>query len=59
MQFLQLPHWLIIAGALLVVAGFIGALVSGRKADEVDPPPNEPIDLPALPLLNPKSKNKA
>ena len=48
-----------IAGALLVDAGFIGLLVSRRKADEVNPPPDEPIDLPALPLLNSKSKNKA
>ena len=53
------PHWLMIAGALLVGAGSIGLLVSRRKSDEVDPPPDEPIDLPALPLLNSKSKNKA
>jgi hypothetical protein len=59
MALLELPHWLMIAGALLVGAGSIGLLVSGRKADKVDPPPDEPIDLPALPLLNSKSKNKA
>ncbi|WP_369721995.1 hypothetical protein AB8Z38_34485 [Bradyrhizobium sp. LLZ17] len=52
-------RWLTIAGALLVGAGSIGVLVSRRKADEIDPPPDEPIDLPALPLINPKSKNKA
>jgi len=46
-----------IAGALLVGAGSIGILFSGRKADGVDGPPDEPIDLPALPLLNSRPKN--
>jgi hypothetical protein len=32
---LELPHWLIIAGA-----GSIGVRVSGKKVDEVDPPPD-------------------
>lgn len=39
-----------IAGALLVGAGFIGLLVSSRTADEVDPAPDDPIELPALRL---------
>jgi hypothetical protein len=43
---LELPHWLMIAGTLLVVAGFIGVQVGGKKADEVDPPPNEATDIP-------------
>ncbi|MGY4496079.1 LPXTG-motif cell wall-anchored protein [Bradyrhizobium sp. GM24.11] len=59
MAWLESPHWLMIAGALLVGAGSIGLLVSRRKSDEVDPPPDGPIDLPALPFLNSKSKNKA
>ena len=46
MASLELPHWLMIAGALLVVAGFVGVLVSGNKADEVNPPPDEPTDAP-------------
>jgi hypothetical protein len=51
------------AGTLLVVAGFIGVRVSGKTADEVDPPPDEPIDaprqqMPPLPsLLDSKPKN--
>jgi hypothetical protein len=53
---LELPHWLMIAGALLVGAGFVGILVSGGKANEVDPPPEEPIDLPALPILNSRKR---
>jgi hypothetical protein len=62
---LELPHWLMIAGALLVVAGVIGVLVSGKKADEVDPPPNEPTDtppeqMPPLPsLLESRPTNNA
>jgi hypothetical protein len=31
MASLELPHWLMIAGASLVVAGFIGVLVSGKS----------------------------
>jgi len=38
--------------ALLVGDGYIGVLVSGKKANRVDRPPGEPIDVPALPLLN-------
>ena len=62
---LGLPHWLMIVGILLVVAGFIGVLVSGKKADEVDPLPNQPTDtprqqMPPLPgLLNFRPKNDA
>jgi hypothetical protein len=65
MPSLELPHWLIIAGTALVVAGFIGVLVSGKKADEVDPPPDEPTDtprqqMPPLPsLLDSRPKNNA
>lgn len=49
---LQLPHLLIIAGALLVVAGFIGWLVNRRKADAA---PDEPIEAPKaqMPPLKP------
>ena len=46
MSSLELPHWLMIAGTALVVAGFIGVLVSGKKPQEVEPPPDEPIDTP-------------
>jgi hypothetical protein len=53
MASLELPHWLMIAGALLVVAGFIGILVSGKKADDVDPPPTEPTDTCAYRKSNP------
>jgi hypothetical protein len=45
-----------IAGALLVGAGSIGLLLSKREPDEVDPPTDEPINQPALPLLSSRSK---
>jgi hypothetical protein len=65
MASLELPHWLMIAGASLVVAGFIGVLVSGKKADEVDPAPDEQTEtprqqMPPLPsLLDSRPKNNA
>ncbi|MGL3109150.1 hypothetical protein [Bradyrhizobium sp. BR 1432] len=43
---LKLPLFLMIAGTLLVVTGSIGVLVSRRKAEEVDPSPDQPIDTP-------------
>jgi len=65
MASLGLPHWLMIAGTLLVVAGLVGVLVSRKKADEVDPPPEEPTatprqQMPPLPsLLDSRPKNSA
>ena len=47
---LELSHWLMIAGILLVVAGFVGALVSGKKPEEVEPPPDEPTETPRQPM---------
>ena len=60
---MELPQWLMISEGLLVVAGFIGVLVSGKKADEVDPPSDEPTDtprqqMPPMPsLLDSRPKN--
>jgi hypothetical protein len=44
---LELPHWLIIAGVLLVVAGLIG---SRTKAAEGDPHSEEPTEEPRPPM---------
>ena len=60
---LQLPYWLMVAGTLLVVAGFIGVLVSRKKVGEVDSSPEESTDpprrqMPPLPsLLGSRPKN--
>jgi len=47
MEWLQLPHWLMIAGALLVIAGLIGLVISRRQQAKVqDDPANEPSPEP-------------
>ena len=40
-QSLGLPHWLMLAGALLVIAGCIGLAISRNKAAEID---DEPVN---------------
>ena len=42
-QSLGLPHLLMLAGALLVIAGCIGLAIGGRKAAEID---DEPVTSP-------------
>ena len=37
MSWIELPHWLMIAGALLVLAGVVGLALSRNKEDEADP----------------------
>jgi hypothetical protein len=67
MTSLRLPHWLMIAGALLVVGSIIGLLASRRKADEdeADAARDERIETPIarmapLPrLLDSGGKNSA
>jgi hypothetical protein len=57
---LELPHWLMGAGALLVVAGFIGLALDRNKKFETDAehPSDEPIarprqQIPRLPTFSP------
>jgi hypothetical protein len=38
-QSLGLPHWLMLAGALLVIAGCLGLAISRKKAADVDDGP--------------------
>jgi hypothetical protein len=57
MPSLELPHWPMIAGTALAVAGLIGVLVSRKKPEEVEPPRDEPTDtprqqMPPLPSLS-------
>jgi len=40
-QSLGLPHWLMLAGALLVIAGCLGLAISRKKAAEID---DEPVN---------------
>ncbi|WP_316399044.1 hypothetical protein [Bradyrhizobium sp. 33ap4] len=60
---LQLPHWLIAGGALLVVVGLIGHLLSRRQLDEAEddlegaPIPEPRRQAPPLPdLLDSRSR---
>jgi hypothetical protein len=56
MEWLLLPHWLMIAGTVLVVAGLIGLVVSRRQQAKVqDDPANEqtPEPRPQVPPLPP------
>jgi hypothetical protein len=47
MEWLQLPHWLMIAGTLLVIAGLIGLVISRRQQAKVrDDPGTEPRPQP-------------
>jgi hypothetical protein len=50
-----LPHWLIIGGGLLVVAGSIGLALSRNMAVESDPPfdpePEPRQQMPPVPAL--------
>jgi hypothetical protein len=47
----QLPHWLIFAGTLLVIAGVIGLVISRKQLAKVqDDPTTEPITKPLFQL---------
>ena len=37
---LQLPHWLMIAGGVLVIVGTVGVWVLGRRRSDVPPEPS-------------------
>jgi hypothetical protein len=37
MAWMQLPHWIMIAGAFLVIAGFTGLALTRNKEVEADP----------------------
>jgi len=56
-QSLELPHWLMLVGALLVIAGCIGLAISRKRAAEIDdeainePSPEPPPQMPPLPDL--------
>ncbi|WP_143046712.1 hypothetical protein [Bradyrhizobium erythrophlei] len=54
MGWLELPHWLIIAGAVLVAIGLLGLVVSRRqRAEAQDEPAAEPNPEPDHPKLPP------
>ena len=65
MDSLELPHWLILAGILLVIFGFTGLVIDRKKLGKVDDvPANEPssearAQLPPVPdLLDSRPRRK-
>lgn len=39
---MELPHWLMVAGALLIAVGFLGLALTRNKEVEVDSHPEPP-----------------
>ena len=48
---LELPHWLILAGILLVIAGVIGLVINRKRLQKVDAPDETSEARPQLPPL--------
>jgi len=64
MAWMQLPHWIMIAGAFLVIAGFTGLALNRNKEVEADPVllPGDLASwkaqqLPLSPALDPAPKD--
>ena len=53
MDSLELPHWLILAGTLLVIAGVTGLLIDRKKLGKVDEVPANEASSEARPQLPP------
>ena len=52
MELMAWPHWLIVAGALLVVTDIVGLALTRRETAEIDPPsiPEETTAEPRRPM---------
>ena len=46
---LELPHWLILAGILLLIAGVIGLVINRKAPQKVDVPNENSESRPQLP----------
>ena len=59
---MEYPHWLIVAGALLVIAGLIGLVIQRRQLAKVQDDPARDLSpeprpqLPPLPARPPKKR---
>ena len=53
MDSIGLPHWLIIAGILLVIAGLAGLVIDRKKLAKVDDVPADATSSEASPQLPP------
>ena len=50
---LELPHWLILAGILLVIAGVTGLVIDRKRLEKVDEGPANEASSEARPQLPP------
>jgi hypothetical protein len=56
---IEWPHWLMIAGAVLVAMGFLGHILTRNKQADADPDPEPPVaQLPPLPRRLESSRRK-
>jgi hypothetical protein len=58
---IELPYWLMIAGAILVAMGFLGLVFTGNKQAATNPdsePPVPPRQMPPLPSLLDSSRHR-
>jgi hypothetical protein len=58
---IKLPHWLMIAGAILIATGFLGLVFARNKEAATNPdsePPAPRPQLPPLPSLLDSSRHK-
>ena len=48
---IKLPHWLMIAGAILIATGFLGLVFARNKEAATNPDSEPPVPRPQLPPL--------
>jgi hypothetical protein len=55
---LELPHWLILSGILLVIAGVIGLVIDRKKLGKVDDIPANEASSETRPQLPPPRRER-
>jgi hypothetical protein len=58
---MEYPHWLMIAGAILIAIGFLGLVFTRNKQAATNPdsePPLPPPQMPPLPSLLDSSRQR-
>jgi hypothetical protein len=48
---IELPHWLMIGGAILIVMGFLGLAFTRNREAATSAPPSSHPQMPTLPKL--------
>jgi hypothetical protein len=48
---IELPHWLMIGGAILIAIGFLGLALTRNKEVAPNPDPEPPVPRPKMPPL--------